>query len=203
METQWFKSRAREQGVTTEQLAKAIGRDRAVVSRILNGRQPMSPTYAETFAELLGVPVETIVEKAQIFTAKSRRREDFEGDVVPLEMPDADNSPDATIANSLSPKSGRETWRVTSNVLQLMGYLKNDAILVDTEKFDIKAGDAVLGLVYDPGVGQPRTVLRVFRPPALISASPDPSDALFDIVDGERVSIVGRVVAQWRLLDAR
>jgi flavin prenyltransferase len=53
MDTNWIKQRLKSIGATQEQLAQAIGRDRAVVSRILQGRQPLRIDMAEAFARVL------------------------------------------------------------------------------------------------------------------------------------------------------
>lgn len=56
MNTLWIKQRLKSLGATQEQLAQAIGRDRAVVSRILQGRQPLRLDWAEAFAAVLRIP---------------------------------------------------------------------------------------------------------------------------------------------------
>lgn len=55
MNAAWIKQKLKLLGATQEQLAQAIGRDRAVVSRILQGRQPLRLDWAETFARVLQV----------------------------------------------------------------------------------------------------------------------------------------------------
>lgn len=46
------------QGRTVNWLAAMTGYDPSTISRILNGRQPMSEKFASAVAPILGVPVE-------------------------------------------------------------------------------------------------------------------------------------------------
>lgn len=53
----WIRERLKSIGATQEQLAQAIGRDRAVVSRILQGRQRLRLDWAAAFANILQMPL--------------------------------------------------------------------------------------------------------------------------------------------------
>lgn len=55
MNTAWIKQKLKSTGATQDQLARAIGRDRAVVSRILQGKQHLRLDWAEAFAKVLQV----------------------------------------------------------------------------------------------------------------------------------------------------
>lgn len=55
MDAKWIRQRLKSLGATQEQLAQAIGRDRAVVSRILQGRQPLRLDMADAFARVLQI----------------------------------------------------------------------------------------------------------------------------------------------------
>lgn len=55
MDTTWIKHKLKSMGATQEQLARAIGRDRAVVSRILQGKQHLRLDWAQAFAKVLEV----------------------------------------------------------------------------------------------------------------------------------------------------
>ncbi len=61
MNTAWIKQKLKYMGITQDQLAQAIGRDRAVVSRILQGKQPLRLDWAEAFANVLQVPTEELL----------------------------------------------------------------------------------------------------------------------------------------------
>ena len=50
MDKDWFRRTLRARSMTTGDLADAIDRDRAVVSRVLNGHQPATLDMAKAFA---------------------------------------------------------------------------------------------------------------------------------------------------------
>ncbi|MSP42275.1 MAG: UbiX family flavin prenyltransferase [Alphaproteobacteria bacterium] len=64
MKTNWIKQKLKSMGVTQEQLAQAIGRDRAVVSRILQGRQPLRLDWAGAFARILQMSPEEFLRQS-------------------------------------------------------------------------------------------------------------------------------------------
>lgn len=66
MNTLWIKQRLKSLGATQEQLAQAIGRDRAVVSRILQGRQPLRLDWAEAFAAVLRIPAAEFLRLSEL-----------------------------------------------------------------------------------------------------------------------------------------
>ncbi|VAW04333.1 hypothetical protein MNBD_ALPHA07-1732 [hydrothermal vent metagenome] len=76
----------REAGITSADLAEAISRDRAVVSRILNGHQMLKTDQAEKFADALKLPLQDVVDHAGLFsrtTAHITVSGFSEGDVAP------------------------------------------------------------------------------------------------------------------------
>lgn len=64
MDVIWFKAQQKRAGLTSFDLGEAIGRDRSVISRLINGQQKMTLDQARILAEKLGVPLSTMVEKA-------------------------------------------------------------------------------------------------------------------------------------------
>ena len=64
MNENWFRENLKRVGATQEDLAKAIGRDRAVVSRVIRGRQALNLEWAEPFARVLQVPVSAVLRQA-------------------------------------------------------------------------------------------------------------------------------------------
>jgi SOS-response transcriptional repressor LexA len=55
IDTDWILGRLKERGQSIASLARAVGRDRAAMSRIVNGEQPWQPAMTSTVAEQLGV----------------------------------------------------------------------------------------------------------------------------------------------------
>lgn len=64
MDAQWFKKRMRELRVTQEDIARQLGRDRSIVSRILTGTQPMGLKEARVFSQMLDVPLGEVLRRA-------------------------------------------------------------------------------------------------------------------------------------------
>lgn len=60
----WIKERLKIIGATQGQLAAAIGRDQAVVSRLLQGKQALSLEWADAFAKVLQMPVQEVLQRA-------------------------------------------------------------------------------------------------------------------------------------------
>lgn len=64
MDAVWIKQKLKLVGATQGQLAHAIGRDRAVVSRILQGKQPLRLDWVDAFARVLQVPATELLRQA-------------------------------------------------------------------------------------------------------------------------------------------
>lgn len=203
MDDKWFKHRQKIAGVTAEDIAAKMGRDRSVVSRIYVGRQPMTPDQAKVFAEVLEVPLNEVMERAGILTREEAQivTPGFsEGDAtlfIPKDQSQA--SMDARAAAFGGDKPGIDVWKVTTRAMQLSGYMPGDFILVDTHQSEMcKTGDIVIAQQYNFQAGTAITLLRRLEPPVLVAASPDPEDERVKIVDGDNVSIRGKVIASWR-----
>lgn len=204
MDKDWFKMRMRQSGATTETLATAINRDRAVVSRILNGKQELKPQQAEVFAEVLDVGLDEVLAAAGMFENKSKARRAVgfsEGDAAPFDITSSKHRKDAAIAKDLGcDKSGVDVWQVKGRAMALAGYIEGDRMLVDVNAADqCKAGDVVIAQVYDWETGSANTVLRRFSPPVLTSASTNPDDQKVHVVDGSNVALRGKIIASWRI----
>lgn len=82
-------------------------------------------------------------------------------------------------------------WQITSNALNLAGFLPGDVVEFELGRLP-DAGDIVVAQVLNLQRGSAETVLRMFKPPYLLTRTSD--DRVDDrpfYVDGERVSIVG------------
>ena len=204
MDKDWFKTRLRSAGKTTQNLADAISRDRAVVSRILNGKQPMTIEQAEIFAECLNQPIDQVV----LYAGLTQKRETAhaiapgysDGDVVQFSGTGSSAHEAMERAKLFGgSKPGVDLWTVTSTSMALGGYLPGDHIVVDSHQSGTcKAGDIVLAQVYNWKDGLKINILRRFEPPVLVSTCPNPSDDGVHVLDGKNVSLLGKVIASWR-----
>ncbi len=94
MDKEWFKSRKRQVKVTDQDLADAIGRDRSVVNRIVNGEVRFDLFFVDGFARVLEVTAEELLARVGVPTTdaiqSNAKTIGFDGDT--LEKP-AENLP--------------------------------------------------------------------------------------------------------------
>lgn len=200
MDDKWFKRQQKIAGITAEDIAARIGRDRSLVSRILNGRQRMSLEWAKAFSDALGVPLATVLEKAGVTGSETVAQLSpgfAEADAVPFVHRPED--PGAMIARALgADRPGVDVWRVKGEAMMLDGTLPGDHLLVDTHQAErCSAGDLVLVQIYSRT--DATTLLRRYEPPVLVAASPHAADRRVHVVDGVNVVIRGKVIASWRV----
>lgn len=202
MDKPWFKTAMRKAGRTSAELAEAIGRDRAVISRIMNGHQIMTLDQAKTLATELNVALDDLMIRAGLAdspTAQVFKPGFSDSDAAAWVGQGADDRAVPTIAQALGARNGVDIWQIRTPALSLMGYMPGDYMLVDTLAAErARAGDVVVAQIYDNAKGRAVTVLRRFEPPVLVAASPDPDDRRVHVVDGVNVVVRGTVVASWR-----
>jgi SOS-response transcriptional repressor LexA len=203
MDDKWFKKQQKIAGVTAEDIAARMGRDRSVVSRIYVGRQSMTLEQAIVFSEVLGRPLSEVLERAGVADATMAQQiaPGFaESDAVAWQPKGSGERAVPTIAEAMGARPGVDIWRVQSGAMALQGILPGDWMLVDSHAAErVRAGDVVIAQVYDNARGVAATVLRRFEPPVLVAASPDPADFRVHVVDGSNVVLRGKVVASWRV----
>jgi transcriptional regulator with XRE-family HTH domain len=204
MDDKWFKSQQKRIGITADQIAGVLGRDRSVVSKILAGKQRMTLDWANAFARALDVPLATVLEKAGVADGQivQRIQPGFaESDAVAwIAAPGvAEGPPMRSVAQALgADRPGVDIWRVKSQAMALAGMLAGDFMLIDTHQAErVRAGDLVVAQVYDR-TGGATTLLRRYEPPVLVAASTDPGEGRVHVVDGVNVVIRGKVMASWR-----
>ncbi len=200
MDAQWFKALQRKADVTSFDLGAAIGRDRSVISRIINGSQRMTLDQARIFADRLGVPLNEMVEKGGLAngTVAQQLAPGFaDSDAAPWAGQGAEGDRTRRIAELYGARPGVDVWQVKGRGMAFAGYLPGDFILVDTHAAErVRRGDDVVAQVYR-GAGA-RTVFRRYEPPVLVPMTCDPEDQGVLVVDGDNVVIRGKVVASWR-----
>ncbi len=202
MDDKWFKAQQKRAGVTADDIAARIGRDRSVVSKIYSGHRTMTLEWAQAFSEVLNVPLPEILERAGAAPRRIARQLQpgyADSDVVLWIAQGAEDRQVPPIASALGQRAGVDIWQVKSSALALMGYMPGDFILVDTNTAErTKAGDPVVAQVHDNGKGSATFVLRRFEPPVLVAASTAIEDRRVHVVDGVNVVIKGKVISSWR-----
>lgn len=204
---EFFKRRQRELGVTTDDLGRAIGRDRTVISKIYGGSRPIKPHEVPLIAELLEVSVDEVIDHAGLNTpgvVRAISQPGFaEQEATPFDWQGAEAAHKGTLAAAFGfNRPGAEVWAVRGRSMDLAGYLDGDAIVVDRTRAErAKAGDDVLAQVYDFATGSARTVFRRYDPPFIYAVSTELAELKPYLVDGERVVIVGVITFTWRMKD--
>ncbi|PWE50059.1 hypothetical protein DEM26_08905 [Thioclava sp. NG1] len=205
MDDKWFKQQQKRVGVTAEDIARHLGRDRSVVSKIYTGQRSMTLDFARKFAEVLDVPLAEVLERAGVGTGvelKSMAPGISEGDAVPWSPKENDRRRTPTIAEAFGASAGVDIWRVQTGSMALQGYMPGDYMLVDTHQAErAKNGDVVVAQIFDNAKNRAVTVLRRLETPVLVAASMEPGDRRVHVVDGINVVVRGKVIASWRMGD--
>lgn len=206
MDTLWFKRAQKRAGVTSWDLGEAIGRDRTVISRLINGTQTMTIDQARAFAKALNEPLEEVMHRAGLLQedekplAQPGFRDAEAAPWVPRqEMSREDRDRQLRFAAHLGMQKGVDVWEVKTRAMALAGYLPGDKLLVDLRAPErARDGSIVVAQVYDLDQGSAKTVLRQYQRPALVAHSAAPDDWKAWVVDERNVSIRGVVAASWR-----
>ncbi len=205
MDDKWFKHQQKLANMTAEDIAKLVGKDRSVVSRIYTGRQKMNLEWAKAFAKAFNQPVAEILERAGAMdqTDAQEMRPGFADSDAAAWVAGpglAEAAKVRSIAAILgADRPGIDVWRVKSGAMALDGLLEGDFMLVDSHQADrVSAGDMVIAQIYNRS-GRATTVLRRLEPPVLVAASRDRAENRVHVVDGDNVQIRGKIVASWRV----
>ena len=105
---------------------------------------------------------------------------------------------DNALVSALAPGlKNADAWIIRSRALDLAGLLPGDVAIVDLNAAP-EADDTVCAQIYDWRAAEAVTVFRLYDPPYLVAASTDPQFRRPQLVDDDRVSIKGAVVASFR-----
>jgi transcriptional regulator with XRE-family HTH domain len=206
MDENWFRARKKQAGVTDQDIADKIRRDRSVVSKIVHGGQKMSLEWARAFAEVLQVPIEEVLAQVETqdapmslaFDAPARPSRGFsEPDATPFDGQPAVETD--SVAKALGKRPGVDLWLVRNGAMASAGLLPGDLMLVDTHQAErLRPGDVVVAQIYNNLRGTAQTVLRRWLPPVVVSCPGAGETQSASVVDGINVLVRGKVTASWR-----
>lgn len=77
MDVAWIKERKRERGLNDDKIAVALGVERSVANKVVNGRTRMSPHRVDEMARLLGVSRNEMLARAGILAAPAEAAPDL------------------------------------------------------------------------------------------------------------------------------
>lgn len=182
----WLREAIRSSGMSATEVARRAGLSSTTLTRpVREGayNSTISTHTIDKVSEVTGFP-----PPEGFGRARARAVRGFaEPDAVPYKAPEK---------TDFAAVSGRDWWLIKSRVLDLEGYLPGDQVLVDLGERPLP-GDIVVAQVIGER-GEPETVFRKFEPPFLFTRSTLPDSGKPILVDYERVSIMGVVVASWR-----
>ena len=115
-----------------------------------------------------------------------------ESEAQPLQV--AAQSQLAQIVDVLSRnRTNVDPWILKGRALEGAGYRPGDVVMVALGETPL-SGDVVCAQIYDWSSGRAETVFRIFQPPYLVAASPDPQFLRPYVVDDDKVHIKGVVI---------
>jgi hypothetical protein len=128
MDTAWFKAQKKLAKTSDQKIADAIGRDRSVITKIVNGDVRFDPAFAAGFAAQLQVSVNEVLEKAGILEPLSNASVlAFEGEG--LDLPQESLPVYGSALGTARMFDGEAIEQTTLNSGDVMEYVKRPTIL--------------------------------------------------------------------------
>ncbi len=188
----WVEAILTHKGWSRTKLAREAGVDPSTLSKFLSDPDNKAQLQTNSVDKITAVggidPYQTAVP--------SRPQGLAESEAEPFFLETASPIVELAVSALKQDHNGIDPWVMRSRALEHEGYLPGDILMVDLN-VGPKSGDAVCAQVYDRQ-GKAETVIRIYDDPFLISASSDPEVRKPLLVDGDRVVILGVVVASFR-----
>lgn len=187
----WLRAVIGSTGLRASQVATGAGVSDTTLSRLLN-----NPEYEGTLSQMT---VDRIKEKFRVPGPEEYANKGaFVVGFAEAERIEFDEAGLARMAEAMGcRRNGIDYWRLKTLALEQVGYLAGDIVAVDVNATPA-AQDVVCALFYDRGHGSGATIWRVYDPPFLVGAAADRTAYKPLLVDNDRVSIKGVVVASIR-----
>ena len=134
MDVEWFRSRKKELRLNDEAVGRAIGRERSVANKLLNGKVPFDNAYVAALAELFKVSRQEVLHRAGVLDAAP------ESNALPVPMsgPDARKSPInlpvyGTALGAARQIEGEAIEQTTLNSAETIHYIKRPGLVRDSD----------------------------------------------------------------------
>lgn len=201
----WLRAVLDETGLSASALARQIGTSTTTLTRALNdpnSKHVLSMRTIDAISRATGKPgpngqggtqgqAQGGDQAAAMFDPALGR--ELDGRALPVETGDA--RVDDAVRYLCAAENGLYAQRLNSRALEGVGYLPGDVMVVDLNQ-SAKLGDVVVAQIYKQRGAE--TVFRLYAKPFLIAAALDRCPHLPMLVDDDRVSIRGVVVASFR-----
>ena len=183
-------------GFTQAALAELVGCASQQIGKLEKGERKMDTNWIARLAPALNCRPEDLLPPSIHDNAKPFRA--LAEDAVPYVANSEAEKTLLRILPLLYPgHNNAHLWQVTGRALECAGYLPEDIAIVDFDRTEPKTGDVVCAEVHDFQSGAAVTVLRIAEPPYLIADSNDHDYRKPELVDNERVKVMGTVVARF------
>ena len=193
-----LKRLLQEHNTTQAELARLLGRDRAVITNLMYGRRRLKAEEAMSIANYLNVSVAEVLGVEEAHGLK-------EATSIPFRQ---EPSRQIRKRRSVVKRDGRYyleeqnvrsdsvcAFEVGDNSMSLAGMMEGDIVIADMQA-NVKSGDLVVVQHYQGGGA--RTLIRRYHPPLLMAYSSDGATEPLSEHD-EQVRIVSPVIKLIRL----
>lgn len=190
----WLKHIERTSAKTLTDIARASGISPSTFSKLLGNEEGHTLT-AKTVARIeaaTGVPAyeSNVIPKIVAFSEEEARPYVFDART--------ENALEQVLRDFVAKSNSIDLWELKTNNLAALGLTRGMVVIVDREAVP-RARDNVVAQRYDTRRGTAETLFRNFRPPYLITAPTLGEPSTPEIVDGEKVVIMGVIVAAFHI----
>lgn len=186
---EWIQAVASYMNLSLSELATNSGLAPSTITRFMNdgtGKLGVTDRTLEAIATYSGVAKNVLPGQRSIPGLG-------ENEVVPFDKHHLEAIPawvDGAIAAIRGDRNGIEPWLVKSWALDLLGIVPSDILVIDQNRRP-KAGDVVIARITDLVTGSTEAVVRQYRPPFIITHSAKSGSTTPEVVDENRVVIIG------------
>jgi transcriptional regulator with XRE-family HTH domain len=177
-------------GWSQSELALRAGLDPSTLSRFLSGDREghsLRPATIRKIEKVSGISFSTNKNEPDTVAQGFAEAEAEPLTVIPA-------SPmNAIVAALANGHRNVDPWTLRSNALESAGFRPGDIVIVALGDTPL-SGDVVCAQHYDWSTGKAETLFRIFQPPYLVAASPDPAFMRPLVVDDAKVQIKGVVI---------
>jgi SOS-response transcriptional repressor LexA len=182
----WLKYIERTSGKNFTEIARASGIDPSTFSKFLANRHghTLTAKTVKRIEDATRVPAyeSNVLPKIVAFS---------EEEAQPYVLDQrSDNLLELSLRELVSRTNSIDLWMLKTDALSAIGYVPGMVVAVDREETP-RNGDAVVAQRYDMRRGTAETIWRVWRTPYLLGAPSSGEPPLPEIVDNERVVIMG------------
>lgn len=187
-------------GLTATAIARKAGLSHTVLTRFLNSPETAGTLETLTIGSIAAATGVTAPPDILGAAGQGMR----EPEARPYEADEAASA--GALVPALTAMSGHNEhlvpWVMQGRALEHLGWRAGDILMVDLNA-EPQAGDVVCAQVYDMDLMRAETVFRLYEPPFLIAAGPDPASLKPLSVGDRAVAVKGVVVATFRPRTAR